>query len=325
MINFKQLKEKNKEILGSEDDACPNCGSFSWKGDHCPSCGYDPFDDSEGLSDVRTYEESVRLHYHGCPACGDMVCEHRLNELFTSEPDDSVMDENPKGYMALYPQGSHPKLTAAANFMDNYDPQFEYHGGKVDMPDDAENIILPTDDWDAEEIQTSYYDENTRYFIKEDVEEEMQKCPSCHSYFGWDPEAEYCDECGFGHPDLAHHIQDGDELSEKLSLKGRVSLSRAAHKRAAKLTLGRKRARRKTATHDQLMKRASRRARRHIQNQLSGGKFKKDHASHAGLNRMQTMINARKGQLDALRRRFLVKTRADDRNKQRGKRKRKKK
>lgn len=170
--------------------------------------------------------------------------------------------------------------------------------------------------------------------IGSDEPDELSECPECKAQ-SFQEDIMTCSSCGHVEDQLEDIDPDADDvdledwgglptsyelsaeakLYEKLTMKGRMALSRAAHKRKSKLTLGRKKAKRKTAQYKDLYGRASRRARRMMANQLAGGVFKRDHASHAGLNRMQTMINSRSGQLDMLRRKLLSKTRKDDRKK----------
>lgn len=102
-------------------------------------------------------------------------------------------------------------------------------------------------------------------------------------------------------------------MNEALSFAGRRALKRAAKKRKARLTTSRRIAKRKTATFGKIKNRASRRARRSMEKQITGGKIRKN-LSHAGLNRLQQMVNARSGMLDQLRRKLVPQVRADERN-----------
>lgn len=113
-----------------------------------------------------------------------------------------------------------------------------------------------------------------------------------------------------------HESVETNELDEGLTAQGRISRSRSAKKRKAQLALGRKRARRQTAGANTIKQRAQRRARRAMEKQIMGGssgKVNKSHLSHSGLNRLQAMVDARKGQLEVLRNKLLKDVRKDTR------------
>ena len=97
---------------------------------------------------------------------------------------------------------------------------------------------------------------------------------------------------------------EGTIIDEKLSVLGRRKLKRAAKKNKLKLKIARKKAKTKSATPAVLKKRAARQARaamkRTMFGTMSGRKL-----NNTMINRMQTMVNARSGQLDVLRRSLL--------------------
>ena len=103
-------------------------------------------------------------------------------------------------------------------------------------------------------------------------------------------------------------------LDEKLSITGRRALKRSAKKNKSRLKIARKRAKRKVAPTKKIMARAQRRARKKIAAHLTSGRGTSG-MSHAQLNKLQTMVNARHGQLDQLRRQLIPQTRKDDRKK----------
>lgn len=98
---------------------------------------------------------------------------------------------------------------------------------------------------------------------------------------------------------------------EKFSGKGRRSLKRSARKNKNKLRLARLKAKKRRATKDRMNKRAMKRARKQIKNKLLKGRPIRK-LSTSQLNRLNLMVDARPGQLDALRRKLLPKVRKDE-------------
>ena len=103
----------------------------------------------------------------------------------------------------------------------------------------------------------------------------------------------------------------GESILEKFSGMGRRSLKRSARKNKIKLRLARLKAKKRRATRDRLSKRATKRARKIIKNKLLKGRNIKK-LSTAQLNRLNLMVDARPGQLDALRRKLLPQVRKDE-------------
>lgn len=110
---------------------------------------------------------------------------------------------------------------------------------------------------------------------------------------------------------LLYDLGEGT-IQERLSISGRRSLKRAAKKNKARLKIARARAKRKRANTKTIQKRAQKRARKQIAKHLTGGRST-SRFSHTQLNRLQTMVNARSGQLDQLRRKLIPQARKDDR------------
>lgn len=102
-------------------------------------------------------------------------------------------------------------------------------------------------------------------------------------------------------------------IDEILSFAGRRALKRAAKQRKSRLKIARNMAKKRTAPMGKIVNRAQRRARRAIAANILGGKTKSN-LSHAGLNRIQQMVNARHGMLDQLRRKLIPSVRADERS-----------
>lgn len=109
-------------------------------------------------------------------------------------------------------------------------------------------------------------------------------------------------------------------IDELLSFAGRRALKRSAKQRKARLKISRNLAKKRTAPMSKILNRAQRRARRNIASHILGGKPKKN-LSHAGLNRIQQMVNARHGMLDQLRRKMIPAVRADERRRKQKKKK----
>lgn len=102
------------------------------------------------------------------------------------------------------------------------------------------------------------------------------------------------------------------QFTEGLSFLGRRKLSRKMKISQPRLKQAKKRADRKTAPEDKILRRAVRRARNQVAANFLKGKSRSK-LSAAGKSRLEAQINARAGVVKAKTKRVLPKVRKDDR------------
>jgi hypothetical protein len=109
-------------------------------------------------------------------------------------------------------------------------------------------------------------------------------------------------------------IEGTESLDEAKTVAQRLKMKQAFRKNKAKIALGRKKASRKLADKDTLMKRARKHARNLLVKKLTKGKDKSE-LSFAQRQNIEKQVDKKKGAIDRIAKKLLPKLRQADKNK----------